>query len=791
MSVLSNLGNKLPLGALSNRGNAASGEEPGRKAGDGTTNLSQGNSDQQQSQESDSAAAPVPIAIPQNRKPQQFSFRYDDTDTLITELQEFYPYVEVLSLADGMKEFQSSKDSPHDGKWTETPSSERKTHMVSLINLLESSDRDIRFSAAKRLSYLVQGNFAETNSEEEQLHWCAENCHMLRRLDGVSAVMLGLMDANRRHDALATNHIQRTAEEAEEIAGRIDDTSTEVGLFLGILYFVVEVCRGDEEFGEELMALQVPLPTYLLNSVAGLREKADRGFPVKKLLLLLWKTLLACLGGLNEARRAVDLQRELNGLAPVKRSFTRVTPTGVQHFRKDLSIKYPTYTSPMTTDPFNTEKLAEAVEAVPLRSAYHSSVEEGLPPAFVSRPPLKPPTNAPGAANAGEGQAGQTDTPIPTPPVTPPMKPKKQQYQTDQTRPFVFPFTRSETTRLVPQAIDEADKLFQKYTHVPLGMYQLKKTRDEYIREESGLGFGLGGVDSGGLMGIGKSKDVYEDEEDFGGLGRGASDDEAWTTWKVEDWKLEEEELEARQAENKSRLKSIRQKRSSLRKLYHVEVIYRTTLPVGQSIVVVLLKLLLATVTGMPAPPQQGPGSPLDDKNAFMVDQPPDLKAMSLEETDVARHREITSKAVSAILLLLLKWFKASHVLKFQHLSILLIDSNCLLLVLKMFGLQELLSLVQAKHEKPEYNLFRYCFLNFSPSKDDASIRQQLVENDNSRPAKTIITVNGEETELINEYSWRNFFYTINFMRIMHLLTKNRAMRINLLVQYKSTVSGI
>lgn len=34
---------------------------------------------------------------------------------------------------------------------------------------------------------------------------------------------------------------------------------------------------------------------------------------------------------------------------------------------------------------------------------------------------------------------------------------------------------------------------------------------------------------------------------------------------------------------------------------------------------------------------------------------------MTLEEVDVARHREITSKAVSAVLILLLKWFKASR----------------------------------------------------------------------------------------------------------------------------------
>ena len=34
---------------------------------------------------------------------------------------------------------------------------------------------------------------------------------------------------------------------------------------------------------------------------------------------------------------------------------------------------------------------------------------------------------------------------------------------------------------------------------------------------------------------------------------------------------------------------------------------------------------------------------------------------MHLDEIDVIRHREITSKAVSAILILMLKWFKVSR----------------------------------------------------------------------------------------------------------------------------------
>ena len=41
--------------------------------------------------------------------------------------------------------------------------------------------------------------------------------------------------------------------------------------------------------------------------------------------------------------------------------------------------------------------------------------------------------------------------------------------------------------------------------------------------------------------------------------------------------------------------------------------------------------------------------------------QQPPQPPPTLEETDLTRHREIMSKAVSAILLLTLKWFKRSR----------------------------------------------------------------------------------------------------------------------------------
>ena len=58
------------------------------------------------------------------------------------------------------------------------------------------------------------------------------------------------------------------------------------------------------------------MPIFLFSLVASLRDKAGQGYPVKKLLLLVWKCLLACLGGTREARKVKELSRELAGLPP-------------------------------------------------------------------------------------------------------------------------------------------------------------------------------------------------------------------------------------------------------------------------------------------------------------------------------------------------------------------------------------------------------------------------------------------------------------------------------------------
>ena len=64
---------------------------------------------------------------------------------------------------------------------------------------------------------------------------------------------------------------------------------------------------------------------------------------------------------------------------------------------------------------------------------------------------------------------------------------------------------------------------------------------------------------------------------------------------------------------------------------------------------------------------------------------------------DVNRHKEIIIKAVSAILLLLLKHFKINHIYQFEFMSQHLVFANCIPLVLKFLN-QNILAYIEAKN---------------------------------------------------------------------------------------------
>jgi hypothetical protein len=151
----------------------------------------------------------------------------------------------------------------------------------------------------------------------------------------------------------------------------------------------------------------------------------------------------------------------------------------------------------MTEAGLPSAKITEALSPLPVRHHYvhpdnlnanpddPTSVNSVLNnPGFPNRPGMN--INQPGSQFHGGGPLPAT--PAPSPPLPSP-KAKKQQYQTDQTKPFVFPFSPAAhvSNRLVPYAIDEADQLYSKHMHVSLALFQIWRTREDFILDESGL----------------------------------------------------------------------------------------------------------------------------------------------------------------------------------------------------------------------------------------------------------------------------------------------------------------
>ncbi|KAF8592589.1 hypothetical protein K439DRAFT_1625938 [Ramaria rubella] len=723
-------------------------------------------------------------------KQSYYDFRYEDEDTVFNELEEFYSYVEVSQVAENWRAWQGSCQ----GEWIRSSFSQRRAHVELLLESLEHRDAEIRFTNARRLLYVLQGTFAETTSPEHQLHWIIENCKVVRAANGTGVIVEACKLASSKLDLLSNladsdmAHFNLSAPEKQEF---VEEICTELSVYLGMLYFLIEVFKGDDEFGEELMSLEPPLPIYLINLMGSLKERSAKGYPMKKLLLVLWKTILTTCGGIRELSRCKKLTRELCGLPQEEDSTMPIksSPNDFMTFRQETSVKYPTFT-PVPGSEQPAAKLSEAFSPIPVRPHYHhqdhhtqgyNHADLANAPYGLSRPP---PNQNPGPLPA---------TPAPTPPQSP--KPKKQQYQTDQSRPFVFPFStrsRLRNGKLVPFAIDEADRLYERHMHVGGALWQMAKTREECILDESGLDNFPNRSDNTFDAAPWSSDKRYSVVSTIGGNEEG----EKFVDLVLLDQKIAEAELAFKNAQtsgDRAERRRAQERKEDLVRLKRVEAIYSATMPAMQGFVLVLLKLLLASVhatTGQPPPSASS-------NNGFPMgvgqEAPPPLPPPppTPEELDIMRHREITSKAVSAILMLTLQWFKASHVMKFHHFGQLLLDSNCLLLILKMFGLQEVSTTVVAKNESPDHNFFRYCYLNFAKNAQTSRPEDNMLSPPRQTISRQTTLPNGqtteEEIELLSDYSWRNFFTSINFVRIMQKLSKHRSHRIWLLVQYKSS----
>uniref|UniRef100_A0A2K6UWH5 Striatin-interacting protein 1 n=1 Tax=Saimiri boliviensis boliviensis TaxID=39432 RepID=A0A2K6UWH5_SAIBB len=258
-------------------------------------------------------------------------FEYADTDKWAAELSELYSYTEGPEFLMNRKCFEEDfRIHVTDKKWTELDTNQHRTHAMRLLDGLEVTAREKRLKVARAILYVAQGTFGECSSEAEVQSWMRYNIFLLLEV-GTFNALVELLNMEIDNSAACSSAVRKPAISLAD--------STDLRVLLNIMYLIVETvhqeCEGDKaEWRTMRQTFRAELGSPLYNNepfaimLFGMVTKFCSGhaphFPMKKVLLLLWKTVLCTLGGFEELQSMKAEKRSLLGLPPLPEDSIKV-----------------------------------------------------------------------------------------------------------------------------------------------------------------------------------------------------------------------------------------------------------------------------------------------------------------------------------------------------------------------------------------------------------------------------------------------------------------------------------
>ncbi|PIO39398.1 hypothetical protein AB205_0160740 [Aquarana catesbeiana] len=199
-----------------------------------------------------------------------------------------------------------------------------------LLDELEVVSREKRLSAARAILYLAQGVFVECKNETDVLQWSRYNCFLLYQM-GTFTVFLELLNMEIANSQACSSALRKPALSLAD--------STELRVILSVMYLLVENIRQESPEDEPEWSIQrqtfhtelafpsngeEPFAHLLFTMVSKFCSGHSPHFPMKKVLLLLWKVILFTLGGFSELQKMKEKKRAELGLPPLQEDSIQV-----------------------------------------------------------------------------------------------------------------------------------------------------------------------------------------------------------------------------------------------------------------------------------------------------------------------------------------------------------------------------------------------------------------------------------------------------------------------------------
>ncbi|GAB0091706.1 striatin-interacting protein 1 homolog [Sergentomyia squamirostris] len=596
------------------------------------------------------------------------AFCYDDADEHVAEIAELYSYTEHPEFGRNVKAFEDQMEQFNlPPSWQKLSDDQRRSIMLKLMDQLDMSTKTVRMQAARCILYLAQGCWAEVQSDNEQ-HQMARSNVMLLYEFGVFSMFVELLSLEIENATTANVAMRKVAVSLAD--------SVDLRVILSVLYIMTEVIRNEistdqeeykqvvEDFQQELLNPHGDelLIVKLLVMVTRFCSGSAPHFPMKKVLLLLWKISLVSLGGMDTLKRMKNEYRTKAGMTPMTDDTLEVGKSMRASSPPALASDMIDNQNPKRNRPFRRVRTNDMLqESLMKQSSLDEQEQMNLEmetPQSESEEEISEyyrtyddPTTLNADTNNGAdtkmGHSGKPDWMFsPEPqlrmisrlPWTPKVRQKDIDMFLDVSRTkfigYTLPDDRESLSGL-PQPIHESVKILKNHMYISLADVQIKK-EEEIARNPVSTSEG---------------------------------------------------EIEMTPA----------------------EILYQAILPNLPQCMIALLKILLAA-----APTSKAKTESIN----IMADVLPETMPITVTQStklgiDVNRHKEIIVKAVSAILLLYLKHLKINHIYQFEFMSQHLVFANCIPLVLKFFN-QDIMGYVGSKNTIPIMD-FPACVIGEQP----------------------------------------------------------------------------
>uniref|UniRef100_A0A452TVK0 Striatin interacting protein 2 n=1 Tax=Ursus maritimus TaxID=29073 RepID=A0A452TVK0_URSMA len=560
-------------------------------------------------------------------------FEYGDADGHAAELSELYSYTENLEFTTNRRCFEEDFKTQGDPRFLfiETFFPPHPPHDIP----------------ARSRKSPKQSTFGECDSEVDVLHWSRYNCFLLYQM-GTFSAFLELLHMEIDNSQACSSALRKPAISIAD--------STELRVLLSVMYLLVENIRLEREtdscrwrtaretFRTELsfsMHNEEPFALLLFSMVTKFCSGLAPHFPIKKVLLLLWKVVMFTLGGFEHLQVLKIQKRAELGLPPL-------TEDSIQVVKSMRAASPPSYTLDL-----GESQLAPPPSKLRGRRGSRRQLltKQDSLDIYNERDLFKTeePATEEEEESAGDGERtldGELDL-LEQDPLVPP--PPSQASLSAERVAF-------------PKGLPWAPKVRQKDIE-----HFLEMSRNKFI------GFTLG-QDTDTLVGL--PRPIHESVKTL----------KQHKYISIADVQIKNEE-------------DLEKCPMSLGE----EVVPETPCEILYQGMLYSLPQYMFWLSCICClwPKYLGPCRPHSKATVCTDSSSPHRSITVLQSMklgiDVNRHKEIIVKSISALLLLLLKHFRLNHIYQFEYVSQHLVFANCIPLILKFFN-QNILSYITAKN---------------------------------------------------------------------------------------------